>query len=140
VWLLLALVVVPALGRLHQVMHAKLPQGVQAGPIGRGGPTLQEAGHSPPPSSPRGTQASAPTQARGHDHGHQQALLGLLLADHAPVDCLLLDQLALGDALHSAPTALATPVPAQAGLAHPATRHGVRHVALYQARGPPAAG
>ena len=124
-WLLLALVVVPSLGRLHQVMHA---------------PALQA--HAP---SPAAGSAGAPATTAAHSGAsshrpHAQGLLDLLLAHHAPVDCLLLDQLALGDALHSAPTALAAPTPAQAPLVHPAATAAARHVALFQARGPPAVG
>ncbi|MBX9831633.1 MAG: hypothetical protein K2X78_01125 [Burkholderiaceae bacterium] len=128
VWLLLALVVVPTLGRLHQVMHA---------------PALQVHALSPAAAF---ADAGAPTAqtndpTAGHNHpAHAHNLLDGLLANHAPVDCLLLDQLALGDALHSAPTALAAQVPAQAPLGHPTATVAARHVALFQARGPPLRG
>ena len=135
VWLLLALVLVPTLGRLHQVMHA---------------PVLQTHALSASPAftfAHPGAGADTPAaQAHAHAHGHTadhpaahaHGLLDALLAHHAPVDCLLLDQLALGDALHSAPPALAAPVPALAPLVHPAATAAARHVALFQARGPPA--
>lgn len=124
VWLLLALVVVPSLGRLHQVMHA---------------PALQAHALSPAAAGAGAPITAAHTGESSHT-AHAQGLLDLLLAHHAPVDCLLLDQLALGDALHSAPTALAAPAPAQAPLVHPAATAAARHVALFQARGPPAVG
>ena len=89
-WLLLALVVVPSLGRLHQVMHA---------------PALQAHALSPAAAGAGAPITAAHTGESSHT-AHAQGLLDLLLAHHAPVDCLLLDQLALGDALHSAPTTL----------------------------------
>lgn len=110
VWLLLALVVVPTLGRLHQVAHGGALDQMHAG---QQAPAAAEQGHGPWPSS--------------------------FLAHHAPADCLLLDQLALGDALHSATLALPDAVPPQALPPHSAGRAGVSHIALFQARGPPAA-
>lgn len=115
---------VPSLGRLHQVMHA---------------PALQAHALSPAAAGAGAPITAAHTGESSHT-AHAQGLLDLLLAHHAPVDCLLLDQLALGDALHSAPTALAAPAPAQAPLVHPAATAAARHVALFQARGPPAVG
>ncbi|MFN7153905.1 MAG: hypothetical protein ACK4OE_09435 [Acidovorax sp.] len=135
VWLLLALVVVPTLGRLHQVMHAPVQQ-----------THALSASHALAFAEPG---AGADTSAgHAHTHGdtadepaaHAHSLLDALLAHHAPVDCLLLDQLALGDALHSAPAALAAPVTAQAPLVHPAATAAARHVALFHARGPPVVG
>jgi hypothetical protein len=67
-------------------------------------------------------------------HGHW---LLELLPGHAPLDCLLLDQLALGDILHSAPVELPPAVPTQALPTPPAGRTAAAHVALFQARGPP---
>lgn len=89
---------------------------------------------SQPASLAADEDAATSTQA-DHTHG----LLSLLLAPHAAVDCLLLDQLALGDALHSAPQALPTLVPAQAPPVQHAGRSAAAHVALFQARGPPTA-
>ena len=127
-WLLLALVVVPTLGRLHQVVHGGALDQAHAGLLAA-------------PSSLPGQTAwdPAPNARSAATTGHS-LWLPYLLAHHAPVDCLLLDQLALGDALHSAPTALAAPTPAQAPLVHPAATAAARHVALFQARGPPAVG
>jgi hypothetical protein len=150
VWLLLALVVVPTLGRLHQVLHAKaLPGAPTAQAMA---PAVQAAqglallaGHalSIPTADPGGKATEQTAHAHRHqnptgDHAH--SLLDRLLGHHAPVDCLLLDQLALGDALHSAPTALAALVLAHAPAAHRPPSAAARHVALFHARGPPAAG
>jgi len=105
-WLLLALVWAPTLGRLHQSVHG-----------GQG-------------AHPHAAHAAAPSG------GASQFLLPLL-ADHTPVDCLLLDQLALADAALGAPQALPpTPPVALHALWH-ATGTAPRHVALFHARGPP---
>lgn len=126
-WLLLALVVVPTLGRLHQVMHA---------------PALQAHALS----APGALSFAAPGLAAGAIAGqgsapaHAHGLIDTLLAHHAPVDCLLLDQLALGDALHSAPVALTAAVPAQAPPGQPGATAAARPVAFFQARGPPGPG
>ena len=142
-WLLLALVVVPTLGRLHQVMHAPalqvhalLPSDTPA----YAGASHGNGNHGFSAADALAEQTGAPAAGHHHpDHAHF-SLLDVLLAHHAPVDCLLLDQLALGDALHSATQALATPVPAQAPLVHRAATAAARHVAHFQARGPPALG
>lgn len=112
VWLVLALAWVPTLGRLHQVAHAQ--------------PLAQfHAGH--------GTPAVVE-----HASAHAPDLLGGFLASHSRVDCLLLDQLALGDALHGTAPVLLPRSPALAPVAVHAERVLARHVALFQARGPPA--
>ncbi|PJI97588.1 hypothetical protein CLU85_2380 [Acidovorax sp. 69] len=126
-WLLLTLVVVPTLGRLHQVAH-----GSTLGRVHAGQQALAWATTSPTEST---ANAAPPPAAQSHGY-----LLPLLLPHHAAaVDCLLLDQLALGDAMHSAPLALPEAVPPQALPMPPAGRTGAVHVALFQARGPPMA-
>ena len=105
-WLLLALVWAPTLGRMHQVVHGG--QGAHA-----------HAEHAVAPSG-----------------GASQFLLPLL-ADHTPVDCLLLDQLTLADAALGAPQALPPPLPAALPAPWNATGTAPRHVALFHARGPP---
>ena len=82
-------------------------------------------------------------------HWHQVAHAGLpgqgehpsaFLADHTPVDCLLLDQLALGDAPPGAAApALPAMAPAQAPAALQAQQPPARQALPFQARGPPAA-
>jgi len=135
-WLLLALVVVPTLGRLHQVEHAGALEQMRAGHA------VQRAPHG-------GAHPGGAAAFLAEDEGAASAeadraqglpgLLSLLLAPHTSVDCLLFDQLALGDALQSAPSALPTLVPAQAPPAQHAGRSAAPHVALFQARGPPTA-
>jgi hypothetical protein len=113
VWLVLALAWVPTVGRLHQIAHAQ--------------PLAQiHAGHG----TPGGV-------AQQHAPGHAAGFLGGFLSSHSLVDCLLLDQLALGDALHGAAVVLLPHSPAPAPAASQA--HGVqaRHAALFQARAPP---
>lgn len=107
-WLLLALVWVPSMGRWHQVAHAQ--------PLAQA-----HAGHG---------AAMAPAVAIS-------AFLPPLLADHSLADCLLLDQLALADAAPSAPPAMAPTAPAVAPAPLPAPGVAQRHVALFHARGPP---
>ena len=108
-WLVLALAWVPTAGRLHQIAHAQ--------------PLAQiHAGHGPLVAADQGA-----------GHGTSAGFL----SSHSLVDCLLLDQLALGDALHSASVVLLPPSPAPAPVA--AHAHGVqaRPAALFQARAPP---
>lgn len=68
--------------------------------------------------------------------GASQFLLPLL-ADHTPVDCLLLDQLSLADAALGAAQALPPPLPTALPAPWHATGTAPRHVALFHARGPP---
>ena len=133
-WLLLALVVVPTLGRLHQVEHAEALEQMRAGHAVQAAQQA-DAHHRLAAASLAADEEAAPSTEADHTHG----LLSLLLVPHAAVDCLLLDQLALGDALHSAPSALPTLVPAQAPPIQHAGRSTAPHVALFQARGPPTA-
>ncbi|MGB3450301.1 MAG: hypothetical protein WBA58_07365 [Giesbergeria sp.] len=107
-WLLLALVWVPSLGRWHQVAHAHSLAQVHAG-------------HG---------VAVAPAVATS-------AFLPPVLADHSLADCLLLDQLSLADAAPSAPPAMAPTAPAVAPAPLPTPGVAQRHVALFHARGPP---
>ena len=112
VWLVLALAWVPTIGRLHQIAHAQPLAQIHAG---HGAPAVVE-----------------------HASAHAPGLLGGFLSSHSLVDCLLLDELALGDTLHSAAPALLPSLPALAPVATHAERVQARHVALFQARGPPA--
>ena len=126
-WLLLALVVVPTLGRLHQVVHGGALDQAHAGLL---------AAPSWLPGQP--TWDPAPN-ARSAATTGPSLWMPYLLAHHAPVDCLLLDQLALGDALQAAPLALpAADAPLPPAI-HAAGRASTPHIALFHARGPPAA-
>ena len=110
-WLLLALVWAPTLGRLHQTVHG----------------TPRVAAAHQHAAQPHGVAtASAASQ-----------FLLPLLADHTPVDCLLLDQLALADAALAAPLALPPAVPHTAAPPRQGTQRAARHVALFHARAPP---
>ncbi|SEA58173.1 hypothetical protein [Acidovorax soli] len=120
VWLLLALVIAPTVGRLHEVAHGGRSNTVHAGPA------PQAAAH-------HGGVAGAHAADTG------TGLLQALWGDHAAPDCLLLDQLALGDALHSAPMALPAVVPVQARLAYHPEPVLLRWFTPFQARGPPVA-
>lgn len=116
VWLVLALAWVPTLGRLHQIAHAQ--------------PLAQiHAGHA--------AQAMATAVADAVPHAHSQTLLGGFLSGHSRADCLLLDQLALGDALQAAVPVPLPSLPAAAPQVRHAERIHARHAALFQARGPP---
>ncbi len=94
---------------------------------------MHQVVHGGQGAHPHAAHAAAPSG------GASQFLLPLL-ADHTPVDCLLLDQLALADAALGAPQALPpTPPVALPTLWH-ATGTAPRHVALFHARGPPLRG
>lgn len=112
-WLVLALVWVPSLGRLHQVAHAVPLAGVHVDHV------HDEAHHHD-----------------GTAHG-ASALLPPLLAEHSLADCLLLDQLALADAALGTAQALPTLLPAALSAPWHATGTAPRHVVLFHARGPP---
>ena len=126
VWLaclLLALALVPTLGRVHQALHSGDHRAV---PIHG----LAHAGHAADSAHPHAIAQAAPAAA---------ALIESLLPAHTSgLDCLLLDQLALADGL----LASAPGLPAVPGTHHVPmglAQHGwVLHRALFQARAPPA--
>ena len=122
--LLLALALVPTLGRVHQALHS----GDHRAALIHG---FVHAGHTADAAHPHANAQAAPAAA---------ALIESLLPAHnSGLDCLLLDQLALADGLLApapglpvAPSTHHAPV----GL----VQHGwVLHRALFQARAPPAA-
>lgn len=111
VWLLLALVLVPALGRLHQVVHGTALDRIHAGSVALAdAPAAREAGHG---------------------------LLDVLVPNHTAADCQLLDQLALGHAVPAACVALPPLAPAQVPPTHHADATGAWPVVQLRARGPP---
>jgi len=123
-WLLLALVLVPTLGRVHQALHSGDHRAVPIHGLAHTGPA-GDAAH------PHARAQAAPAAA---------ALIESLLPAHTSgLDCLQLDQLALADGLlASAPGLPVAPSThhAPVGL----VQHGwVLHRALFQARAPPAA-
>lgn len=120
VWLLLALLWAPTLGRLHQVSHAP---GLSHGTVAASGAAAVGTA---------GVFARSPS----HAHGWLDALWAHP-AQGAAVDCLLLDQLALGDSAHNAAPALPAASLLQPLATHRAQRPAAQPLALFQARGPP---
>lgn len=128
-WLLLCLVLVPTLGQLHLVAHGGVAgQGHTAGAAqGAHGAHGAHAGHAHGKAT---ALVRADTAAAG-------TLLGGLVPGHAPADCLLLDQLALGDALHLATSALPAMAPLAAASFRCAISRPAQRLALFEARAPP---
>ena len=125
----MALVLVPAIGRLHQIAHATALDRVHAGHALAGVEQLARDAQD----------AQVLAQAPGRAPAEAPQALQQLLGSHTPADCLVLDQLALGDAAHATPLALppvAAPAQAPSG---PAGQAGATHEALFYARGPPRA-
>ena len=81
--------------------------------------------------------ATAQATNTAHPPGH--GVFDRLLGAHTAADCQLLDQLALGHALHAVGVALPPLVPALAPPVHQADAIGALAVAQFQARGPPRA-
>ncbi|MBS0468480.1 MAG: hypothetical protein JSS31_03650 [Proteobacteria bacterium] len=111
-WLLLALVLAPLLGRMHQVLHVPVS-----------GPALPHLQHGAAPVS---------TVA-------QQALdaLHALFAGHGNADCQVLDhQTLVGAAAGQAPV-LGQAAPQLPPAARPAATIGAREAVPFQARAPP---
>lgn len=130
-WLLLCLVLVPTLGQLHHVAHGGVAgqrHTAGAGHEAHGGPGLH-AGHAH-------GKAAALVRA-DTDTAAAATLLGGLVPGHAPADCLLLDQLALGDALQLATAALPAVAPLAAASFRCAISRPAQPLALFQARAPP---
>lgn len=128
-WLLLCLVLAPTLGQLHHVAHGGVAGQRHTAGVGHeahGGPR-PHAGHA------HGKAAALV----GADTAASATLLGGLVPGHAPADCLLLDQLALGDALHLATAALPAVAPLAAASFRCAISGPAQPLALFQARAPP---
>lgn len=120
-WLLLALVLAPTLGRMHQVLH--LPAGLSQ---------AQAQAHSHAHGPAGGAVAHG-----AHDGHHALGALHALFAGHSPVDCQTLDQQTLvGMVLGQLPALLPRPpqaLPASAAAQAP----GMRRVVPFHARAPP---
>jgi len=108
-WLLLALVLAPALGRMHQIVHG----------LGTGG-----------------AQATAHTSAHG-SAGRALDTLHALFAGHGSADCQVLDQQTLGGPAPAPLLALAHAAPQPAPAAPLAAAPAPRRAAPFQARAPP---
>lgn len=134
-WLLLALVLVSTVGQLHKVLHFAQ----HAGPA-----ELVAAQHAREPDA-RGAGAALGAEAAGaispgaaaEEEDFSQALRRLL-PQHTTADCELLDQLALGQALHAAALALPAALPPGAPALPCRVAPVARHAAVFFARGPPA--
>lgn len=128
-WLLLCLVLVPMLGQLHHVAHGGVAgQGHTAGAAhGAHGGAGAHAVHAH-------GKAAALVRA---DTAAPATLLDGLVPGHAAADCLLLDQLALGDALHLATSALPAVAPLAAASFRCAISGPAQPLALFEARAPP---
>lgn len=113
-WLLLALVLAPTLGRMHQVLHA--PGGVA---------------HALAPGHAHG---GAESPGAGQ---HALDALHALFAGHGAADCQVLDQQTLvGAALGQAP-ALPQAQPQPPPVGAPAAAPGTRRATPFHARAPP---
>ncbi|QIL80279.1 hypothetical protein G7047_10475 [Diaphorobacter sp. HDW4A] len=114
-WLMLALVLSPALGLVHKVVHGSgLPAPLAIEVVAQ---FTQSAGEAAAPQS-------------------QEGLHGLFGA-HTKSECVLLDQIALGHALMAHALPVAQPLPAALPVADvPAPPLG-QHAAPFRARGPP---
>lgn len=119
-WLLaLCLVLSPALGRVHQVVHG--------GPLGTAVPAAPQA-------------HGATAQAANHGHAHGSGMLEALFHGHAGSDCNLLDQLLFGMALLPVPVLAVLPGAEPAPHTPPATGIGARPQRAFLARAPPGSG
>ncbi len=107
-WLLLALVLAPTLGRMHQIVH-----GVPA----------FAAGHA---------------HAAGEGTAHQALdTLHALFAGHSSADCQVLDQQTLGGALLAQALPPVQASPQEPPAAPPAQAPALRRLAAFHARAPP---
>ncbi|WP_228529985.1 hypothetical protein [Diaphorobacter caeni] len=119
-WLMLALVLSPALGLVHKVVHGS---GVPAPLAIQAVAQLAQAGDA-------ATVESASVQpAQDGVHG--------LFGAHTKAECVLLDQIALGHALMAQALPLAQPLPAAPPVADISAPPPGQHAAPFHARGPP---
>ena len=118
-WLALALVVAPALGRMHEVLHA--------------------------PALPH-TQIQAHNAAPAHAHEHiaqsgdvSGSDLSDLFGSHSALECLALDQLGHALGFNCAPLAVVHALPSSAPVWSTAQTALPVPIALFEARAPPVA-
>ena len=109
-----ALVLAPSLGRWHEALHGQA-------------------------SAPMVAALAVAPSADVAGVAAERGFLQRLFSDHARADCWLLDQATLGYALPCTALALAAVVLPQAVPWGTATGTAHRHVAYFQARGPPPA-
>ncbi|GAA3992151.1 hypothetical protein GCM10022279_14190 [Comamonas faecalis] len=111
-WLLLALLLSPVLGRMHQVLH-----GMGSAPTG----LVDVAG-------------------QGGVANHAPGLLHTLFAGHSHGDCQVLDQQTLGGALLAQALPLVQAAPRAMPEGVPAAAPATRRLASFHARAPPLGG
>lgn len=111
-WLLLALVLAPALGLVHQVVHA-------------------------PGTSQHSVQVQV--QLQGEQSTVKQAadVIHALFAGHSKAECVLLDQMALGHALLAKALPLLQALPFAVPVVDVSADPADQHAAPFHARGPP---
>ena len=112
-WLVLALVLAPALGLMHQVVHASASSPAQG--------ALAVAGH--------GAQV-----ATGN---HTVDTIHALFAGHSKADCVLLDQVALGHVFPAKALPLLQPLPGVAPAFYASLEPRSQHATPFSARAPP---
>ena len=142
-WLLLALVLVPTVGQLHKVLHLAPHAGqgramavLRAHGLDVRGTAAGAVGAIGVEAGAEAQGALSPGAAAASEKDFSQGLRRLL-PQHTAADCELLDQLALGQALHAAALVLPTALPPGAPAARPLVGRVVRHVAAFRARAPP---
>ncbi|QNP48926.1 hypothetical protein [Diaphorobacter aerolatus] len=121
-WLMLALVLSPALGLVHQVAH------------GAGSSSHASMGGTSPAALEQGLETPhASASIADQTLGAMQQLFGA----HTKAECVLLDQIALGHALVAHVPVLAEPLPEATPLAELSAEPLGQHAAPFRARGPP---
>ena len=118
-WLVLALVLSPALGLVHQVVHG-------AG-LGAGSAIAQQAS-----AGIELAHVAKPSAQHALDTIHA------LFAGHGKADCVLLDQIALAHALLAKALPLFQPLPTAAPVFDASTDVAQERVSPFHPRGPPA--
>lgn len=107
-WLLLALVLAPALGLVHQVVHA-----------------------------PGTSQHSVQLQGEQSTVKQAADVIHALFAGHSKAECVLLDQMALGHALLAKALPLLQALPFAVPVVDVSADPADQHAAPFHARGPP---
>ena len=135
-WLLLALVLVPTVGQLHKVLHFAPHAGQGRAVAALHAHGLDARGAVAGAAGADAESEISPGAAAASEEDFSQGLRRLL-PQHTAADCELLDQLALGQALHAAALVLPAALPPGAPAARPLVGRVVRHVAAFRARAPP---
>ena len=130
-WLAACLVLGPALGRMHQVLHGPLASAA----------AMAQIPFAAPGSAAAWLGAASPAPAHTVHHGSVHGGHGsvhALFQGHGDADCELLDQLLFGGALLPAPLAVASLATASPPQDMPSEGIDARHRPAFLARAPPA--